>query len=1155
MRKFLYLILTALSFFACTDELEPVVKDGAGSFKDGYIDIEFGNRSFDNITITTRSTVPTIAEDAIINIYVLVFDNSGKRVYGRFFNHLNRKSSADYLDKADCWYVDNRDFANGGVSTSGTVRLKAPIGFENGRIYIIANIDPAILNLSYGKLDLIGSEADLQNMSLNFNQESTSRSGNLLMVGKSVISIGNGSDTASVTPEPVSLERIDSKIEVNVEIVPGAKTSKYRRNEDGSFKLDDSGEKILDSEQEIESFTPTSWKVVNLPKDSWLVSKDMADKRAVAATKSGGHFDSTARLFETVTPKSQTIDGVNIKYDSHGFSFYMLESFNSMKKSVGTEYHLRDRRVKDAEGYYSTDENGGIWEYAPETAPYLVIEGEVQMKVDDQNYESGKSQTLNALATYYIHLGDFKTSLDNYDIKRGHHYKYTVKIKGVNSIEVEVVLDNSSAGWKESNEMQSGATGEVFIAQEEIHTFDSHYGQRVFRFNFDAILTTLGIRVEKGIIYDYEGALETIADELTWYVSSPFGREGTPDRVTGNVEVPNGLDYKWVYFLKNDLDSKGFYDQRNQWFPGAQHKGNVIDKDIPKNPTAKGKELMDVSMLCNYLRRQIAKKAMGQTSDFDPNGNIYFTAFVDEYYYDVDPISGEFRNTLWHEFVNKPMRMMHILCSAEMSRDGESSATGSVVTIRQRSIQTVYATDNDLCLEGWGVETVDETVEYDPTKTRDNHLWFFNSNEHRGNTDSYNFSATGESSINNYSKYNGLYNSGYLWKLIHGGTSSLLKEDSEYRDSTDSRRVSWDSYLNYKRPNDFHNGGQDNNVRINFLLGASSYDEETAHPDIMTMRYSCTMRNRDNNGNNIIDQEEVRWYLASTEQLMTLYIGDLGLAGVAQLYHVEDTNPNTVNDDAGDGNKSFSNYEYYPWRSHVVSSTRNGNSVEMVWAEEGCSTSSYGMEYGKPGMLSLRCVRNLGVDQSWTDVEARKKYGFNIEDPTSYPLPPIEVDLSGPQSSADTKYTFNLSNLNSDSKRIKVIEELIPMDENSEQARTYSAFETGPLANDGKALGGHGLYPSIRDQLSLGYSYCPDGYRMPNVREAAIMYNYIDSKAAFWGEDDAGFYVNTYYSFGGPGNPDSGAISWIYSKNIVSLGNGSKSNFFIRCVRDVEPTN
>lgn len=42
------------------------------------------------------------------------------------------------------------------------------------------------------------------------------------------------------------------------------------------------------------------------------------------------------------------------------------------------------------------------------------------------------------------------------------------------------------------------------------------------------------------------------------------------------------------------------------------------------------------------------------------------------------------------------------------------------------------------------------------------------------------------------------------------------------------------------------------------------------------LQYSCLTRNRDNNGNGIIDADEIRWYMPAIKQLVGLWMGANG---------------------------------------------------------------------------------------------------------------------------------------------------------------------------------------------------------------------------------------------------------------------------------------
>ena len=65
--------------------------------------------------------------------------------------------------------------------------------------------------------------------------------------------------------------------------------------------------------------------------------------------------------------------------------------------------------------------------------------------------------------------------------------------------------------------------------------------------------------------------------------------------------------------------------------------------------------------------------------------------------------------------------MVHILCDTKFSPDGDSSTTGSVVTIRQRSIQTIYNTEDENPRKRPGAEN--------PSMKNEGLLWFYNRNE------------------------------------------------------------------------------------------------------------------------------------------------------------------------------------------------------------------------------------------------------------------------------------------------------------------------------------------------------------------------------------------------------------------------------------------
>lgn len=787
--------------------------------------------------------------------------------------------------------------------------------------------------------------------------------------------------------------------------------------------------------QEMKNFVPESWQVMRLPKGTRLLdADDDADNL--------GYFNSPVVHFES------DINGVK------SFSFYQLENMEDVTGATLT-YNDRDLRNKNVNGSYNTA--NGLWKYASEDATYMIIKGKVQMKVNTNVVTD--MQYLEADVVYYIHLGNFGNSkqggsYNDFTVRRNTHYTYNITIKGVNSIEVEVT-DNV--------ENQSGATGHVYKSKEEVYTFDAHYGQKVFRIDASAV----------------------VPEKVTWYVKTPFGREGTPDMESG-TQIPD-LDYKWVKFLLNKKEYNGVYSSNNRWYPGDN--GEALEE---------GEELMDVVRFTQFIKEEKIKldAAYGDTkptaSAFKKDNNgvycIYVTAFVDEYYYEADPLNSNNKpQDLWKLFVNQPNRIMHILSDTKKSNDGASSLTSSILTIRQRSIQTPYNLTKANLTSAFGCETVDET--------REDNLTFYEDDSKYTTKD-----------FGNKSTKNGLYNTACLWNLFNGSTVKI-----------GSNRERWDTYLDYEIPNKATGMNH-------FMLSGQK-----------CMRYAPMSRNRDNNGNGYIDPEEVRWYIAPLEQLYALYAGDLGLESEAQLYP---TSLSTLE------NKKVN--DRWQWRNHIVCSNQTTITVnsqyknkvwpEMLWAEEGVSISGYGKDkdWSKYAPYSIRCIRNLGMDDASVSTIA------NVE--KNIPTPMISVS-----SSSDGKvYKFDLSNMNERSARYYTSQELVPGNENNETSRTYYGFETYHEFTTSFKFTFN--YSNLKIELENGKSPSPEGYRVPNVREAALMSLYCPSD--WWGNNK--ILSCSYYTHGEYGTGyDNDTYTWVFMNKYITI---SETPNCLRCVKDWNPT-
>lgn len=1071
IRKILHtfwMVALVLGCLSCVRE-ELATPVGGASGGEGWLMLDFGVNK--QVSVQTKATLPEYAEGRVLNMYVVVFSSDSSKLSSGFFDASDLMSSAEEVSKGDrnCWFVDNPTNA-GGTSATGRVLMKCAAG-EGLRVYVIANLDSDMAKVSSDLLSsTIHDEKDIQNFEVFLNQTTVSRNGYFPMtckVSHVSISESNSGNVARTDIGGVQLERIDSKIKFIFKTgnTPDAKG------------------------QTIEKFEARQWRVVNVPRKSYLLS--YTDR---GVTESCGHDivnvdpQTSSNDYSKYAAGFFTTDFVNFEEFpdnvSAEFSFYMMENRQKPKKTL-TNYQDRSRAIKDEKGLNKSCQvsytlNGvdytrdmRMFEYANDFSTYVVVTGYVTMNLKDN--EAGK--VLGGDVEYLIHLGDWGSSNGNYNIERNTSYTYTVTINSLNSIRVEV--ETSQAGQK-FTENQPGATGQISIAKEEIALCDCHYESKTISFHLNNFFKNGKINRENCIV-----------DELTWSVKTPFG-EGEPKIVNG-VESVTGLDYQWVHFRLNKRGDNGnYYSDKRRKYTDREFAASETWRDANKNAEKDGAPglagfhndgIMTVPYLCKYIKDQVNKYLDNPAvSDFDSGTategpKISLTVFVDEFYYDRNPVTSETRSDLWKYFVNKDDRKLHILCNSVKSLDEESSMTGSVVTIQQSSIQCVYNTDPSYTAlqTAWGVENADEDV----GQLVSGKYWSVYPTNHEVNETGGNV----EKRYNN-DQFNGLYNSCKEWGLSPADATAKFTEG-----------VPWSEYMNYEVKN----------------------STPQLHDKYKYMRYACMNRNRDNDGDGKIDRNEVRWYLASIRQLVGMYVGDGLLNSKTKLYNKSVANRNS--DKLSD------------WQQHIVSSTNfNGNSNDptILWAEEGTSTSHFYHPWGDIQGSEIRCVRNLGY------IDGNSDEFYTIDKvPDDY----IVYDKAN--------RTFTCTHLNSQALRYYTSKELIFADERSQENRLYKKFECYSSPSETKA---NNLFQSYNDAVTEGMSkgtgnpVCPEGYRTPSQIEAAIMRYYMGELTTM---------TRTYWSFGPKGNnkkPEK--PGFVVQSTNITVNNNTPTGY-VRCVRDV----
>lgn len=718
-------------------------------------------------------------------------------------------------------------------------------------------------------------------------------------------------------------------------------------------------------------FTPSTFRVYNIPMKILIGQTD--ENRTMA--------DANKNKVQEYLISASTNVGTNQSGD-YAFDFYMPE--NVQEEGTSNVYADRDA-WNYGDDQASTTGDGALpeektWTNAPQNSTFVVIKGTYE-ETTGENEDPYYTANVN----YTVHLGDFSgnTNYDNFSVVRNYKYTYNMKVQGVDKIVVEA---KKTAGETH----QSGAEGDVYDASQCVYNYqlDAHYEQVFLEYNLstiaEAITTKLGAYAEANPSdKDIDNA---IADKLILVIQSeamdythatatddePYtvqNKRGTlsPYRIYANavrnaadpaaakenvlagegenLSPTKGFDYKWVEFWPQSGTQLAAYPGVSAWsrenLDGFSN-GGAYGGD-PTTDSGYLKDVYDVIVAMGKVVKKIykgedvstyARKEDGITITQSNNDYVArFTAFVNEYYYYRHPLTG-LEVTTWSVMTNKIPREMIIAMSTDVSNDGNSSYSQLHSYISQLSMQTFYSS-RSMSLNAFGIESYNET----PI--------------------SYSFDGnTLPESLNDPREPDALTQTDGRYNQIR-----LLQETP----SQNGTYGSWDTYINSSQNGYFSTTTAD---RASHKLN-NAYNIKYAYS-------ACMSRNRDLNGNGTIDDNEVRWYLASVNEYIRMGIGTNALSNLARLYMgvkgdmVKNQYPASYTDEGA--LYYTSSRDTYKEHNSSGYETYSSSGQRLYWAVE---RGAYGGD--QYSNIPMRCIRILPAHTENQDITSV----YNVKsDPT-----------------------------------------------------------------------------------------------------------------------------------------------------------------------------
>lgn len=390
------------------------------------------------------------------------------------------------------------------------------------------------------------------------------------------------------------------------------------------------------------TFKPESYGLYEYSRSCTLMERDWNDDIAYMGDLS-------------VSEENRFHNGSDFPVTGSQFVFYMPENVQTrnVKGTPDNGWTYFNREERNSDGVENpTQEQYNTFKYAPKHGTFVAVKGTIS--IPEENYSGD--------VTYYIHLGNFTKSADDFTVRRNYHYTYTITVNGVDNIIAE-------AKAEDSGEIQPSAEGNI------THTTDAYLDVRLDS-HYETVLLKVKADVDAG----------TYAVR----VNSPYSKNvmvKSTDSPTDLDAKKKDLDYGWIRFGK-PAANKGYRS-----YPGVSNTTDVFG-------------------LIADLQSANTTKTYWSKDTYNGEAYYYTIAYVNEYYYEDKMNNAADKTAELKKFINADDRTMSVILGPNVfeSKDGHSTYTDlthGFFNISQRSIKTFY----DLSVANpFGIEQIEETA-------------------------------------------------------------------------------------------------------------------------------------------------------------------------------------------------------------------------------------------------------------------------------------------------------------------------------------------------------------------------------------------------------------------------------------------------------------